>query len=67
LFDFSKGDYKVWAKGLRTAGYATDPRYPDKLISYIERYKLNQYDKQVLDDNMEMKRNGRRITVESKR
>ena len=51
LFDFSKGDYKAWAKGLRTAGYATDPRYPDKLISYIERYKLNQYDKQVLDDN----------------
>jgi flagellum-specific peptidoglycan hydrolase FlgJ len=63
LFDFSKGDYKVWAKGLRTAGYATDPRYPDKLISYIERYKLNQYDKQVLDDNMEMKRNGRRIKL----
>lgn len=51
LFGFTKGDYKAWAKGLRTAGYATDPRYPDKLISYIERYKLNQYDTQVLDDN----------------
>jgi flagellum-specific peptidoglycan hydrolase FlgJ len=38
--------------GQRTRGrYATDPRYPDKLISYIERYNLNQYDNQVLDDN----------------
>ncbi|TDE42907.1 LysM peptidoglycan-binding domain-containing protein [Flavobacterium rhamnosiphilum] len=49
LFEFSKGDYKAWAKGLRAAGYATDPKYPDKLISYIERYNLYQYDNQVLD------------------
>lgn len=48
LFKFTKGDYKAWARGLRAAGYATDPRYPDKLISYIERYKLHQYDEQVL-------------------
>ena len=46
---FSKGDYKAWAKGLRAAGYATDPKYPDKLISYIERYHLHQYDNQILD------------------
>ena len=51
LFGFSKGDYKAWAKGLRAAGYATDPKYPDKLISYIERYNLHEYDNQVLDDN----------------
>ncbi|MFV5686588.1 glucosaminidase domain-containing protein [Flavobacterium sp. GB2R13] len=51
LFALQKGDYKAWAKGLRTAGYATDPRYPDKLISYIERYNLHQYDNQVLDVN----------------
>ena len=51
LFGFSKGDYKAWARGLRTAGYATDPKYPDKLISYIERYNLYQYDNQVLDVN----------------
>lgn len=51
LFEFSKGDYKAWAKGLRAAGYATDPKYPDKLISYIERYNLHQYDNQVLDIN----------------
>ena len=48
LFDFSKGDYKAWARGLKAAGYATDPKYPDKLISYIQRYKLDQYDNQVL-------------------
>lgn len=51
LFEFSKGDYKAWAKGLRAAGYATDPKYPDKLISYIERYNLHEYDNQVLDVN----------------
>jgi flagellum-specific peptidoglycan hydrolase FlgJ len=44
LFTYEKGDYKAWAKGLRAAGYATDPRYPEKLISYIERYELHQYD-----------------------
>lgn len=48
LFQLDKDDYKAWAKGLRKAGYATDPKYPDKLISYIERYDLAQYDAQVL-------------------
>jgi flagellum-specific peptidoglycan hydrolase FlgJ len=51
LFALPKGDYKAWARGLRTAGYATDPRYPDKLIAYIERYNLQQFDSQVLDVN----------------
>lgn len=48
LFTYKKDDYKSWAKGLRAAGYATDPKYPDKLMSYIERYKLDQYDAMVL-------------------
>jgi flagellum-specific peptidoglycan hydrolase FlgJ len=48
LFELEKDDYEAWAKGLRRAGYATDPRYPEKLISYIERYNLGQYDAQVL-------------------
>jgi flagellum-specific peptidoglycan hydrolase FlgJ len=47
LFTYEKDDYKAWAKGLRAAGYATDPNYPDKLVSYIERYNLHQYDCQV--------------------
>lgn len=51
LFELDKNDYEAWAKGLRKAGYATDPKYPDKLISYIERYNLGQYDAQVLGKN----------------
>ncbi|QOG02258.1 glucosaminidase domain-containing protein [Flavobacterium sp. MDT1-60] len=47
LFTYEKDDYKAWAKGLRACGYATDPNYPDKLISYIERYNLHQYDCQI--------------------
>lgn len=48
LFKLRKDDYKGWAKGLRKAGYATDPKYPDKLISIIERYQLHKYDEEVL-------------------
>ena len=48
LFKLKPNDYKGWAKGLRAAGYATDRRYPQKLISLIERYELNKYDDMVL-------------------
>ncbi|NRA92863.1 MAG: glucosaminidase domain-containing protein [Psychroserpens sp.] len=48
LFDHKIDDYKSWAKGLRAAGYATDRKYPQKLISLIERYELYRYDDQVL-------------------
>ncbi len=48
LFTLPKDDYKGWAKGLRAAGYATDPKYPEKLINYIETYNLSQYDSKVL-------------------
>ena len=40
----TKVDYKSWANGLKKAGYATDPKYPTKLISTIEKYNLAQYD-----------------------
>jgi len=49
LFKLQKDDYKNWAKGLRKAGYATDPKYPDKLIKLIEKYNLHQYDQEVLE------------------
>lgn len=48
LFQLPKDDYKAWAKGLRKAGYATDVKYPEKLIALIERYQLQQYDAEVL-------------------
>ena len=49
LFYLKTHDYKGWAKGLKSAGYATDRKYPQKLISLIERYNLHQYDKEVLN------------------
>ncbi len=45
LFKYDRRDYKSWAKGLRKAGYATDPNYPNKLIVTIEKNDLAQYDK----------------------
>lgn len=48
LFKLPKNDYKAWAYGLKKAGYATDPKYPNKLISLIERYQLQKYDAEVL-------------------
>lgn len=48
LFKLKPTDYKGWAKGLRKAGYATDKKYPDKLIVIIEKYELYKYDDIVL-------------------
>lgn len=46
LFDLELTDYRSWAYGLKTAGYATDPKYPEKLIRLIEEYRLYEYDTQ---------------------
>ncbi len=43
LFTLDPMDYKGWAHGLKKAGYATNPRYPQILIKYIETYRLNDY------------------------
>lgn len=45
LFSLKLTDYKGWAKGLKAAGYATNPRYASQLIELIQLYKLYQYDK----------------------
>lgn len=50
LFDLRPDDYKAWAKGLKKAGYATDRKYPRKLISFIENFELYKYDELVLDE-----------------
>lgn len=57
LFKLKKEDYKGWAKGLRAAGYATDPKYPQKLISLIQRYNLDELDKEVLGEHYEAPKN----------
>ena len=44
LFKLKSKDYKGWAKGLKAAGYATDPKYAEKLISLIERFNLTRFD-----------------------
>ncbi|MEF9949982.1 MAG: glucosaminidase domain-containing protein [Mucinivorans sp.] len=44
LFDLDKRDYESWARGLKQAGYATNPMYAEMLINLINRYKLYQWD-----------------------
>jgi LysM repeat protein len=44
LFEEDRTDYKAWAKGLKKAGYATNPKYPKLLINLIETHNLHQYD-----------------------
>ncbi len=43
LFEFDPTEYSQWAYGLKKAGYATNPKYPQILIKYIEDYNLQQY------------------------
>jgi LysM repeat protein len=43
LFNLDPTDYKGWAYGLKKAGYATNPKYPNILIKNIEKYNLQQY------------------------
>ena len=59
LFKYKKTDYKKWAKGLKKAGYATNPRYPELLIKVIEDNNLHQFDyfsvQEVLEGNEDEK------------
>jgi hypothetical protein len=43
LFNLEITDYQGWAKGLKAAGYATNPQYPQRLIKLIEENNLHQY------------------------
>ncbi|MDR0940135.1 MAG: glucosaminidase domain-containing protein [Mediterranea sp.] len=45
LFRLEITDYRGWAKGLKKAGYATDPSYANRLITIIEDYELYKYDR----------------------
>lgn len=56
LFELDAGDYVGWAKGLSSAGYATDRRYPAKLIAIIEKYDLHTYDMEVLGKSYKKKK-----------
>jgi len=67
LFSLKPGDYKGWAKGLKKAGYATNPKYPSLLIKLIEDNKLYQYDKMDYKDfDKEYKEEGEELIAEEK-
>ena len=50
LFQLDPSDYKGWAYGLKRAGYATNPQYPQIVISNIEKYNLHQYDNLTIEE-----------------
>jgi LysM repeat protein len=52
LFSHAKTNYIKWAYGLRKYAYATDKNYPKRLLFYIEKYKLYQYDDMVLSKRL---------------
>ena len=56
LFKIRQKKYKKWAKGLKKAGYATDRKYPSKLIHIIESYQLYEFDKVKKRDLKKYKR-----------
>ena len=68
LFDLDPTDYKGWAHGLRKAGYATDPSYPQKLIKLIEDYELHKYDSlQIVQDEAVEETEGKASRKERKK
>ena len=44
MFSLEKTNYRAWAFGLKNSGYATDPKYAEKLLKIISTYQLDQYD-----------------------
>ena len=48
LFKLDRKDYKAWAKGLQKAGYATDKKYAEKLITVIYNLRLDRYDQEAV-------------------
>ena len=60
LFDYKTTNYTAWAKGLKKAGYATHPEYAEKLITLIERFNLDQYDKASKSGKSKVKKPKRR-------
>ena len=43
LFNLDPLDYSGWAYGLKKAGYATNPKYPQIIIKLIETWHLQDY------------------------
>lgn len=65
LFEYSSTDYISWAKGLKKSGYATDPSYPKKLISIIEKYNLSRFDQSTNKNHNAFAVNRKKVTTEN--
>lgn len=63
LFALDPLDYKSWAKGLKKAGYATEPDYPENLIKVIEDYGLHQYSMLALQKDSTDKNNAKQDSL----
>ena len=63
LFNYRRDDYKKWAHGLKKAGYATDKKYPQKLISLIEKFNLAAYDEHVVRGGLDVVRKPKQYDV----
>ena len=57
LFKLDITDYKGWARGLKKAGYATDPSYANRLITIIEDYDLYKYDRKGVYSERKLRKN----------
>ncbi len=56
LFELDPLDYKAWARGLQEAGYSSVHYYADRLIFFIERYRLHEYDALAVNGRVALKR-----------
>ena len=54
LFESKSADYKEWAEGLKKAGYATNPKYPEMLIKIIEDNELFKFDDKDASKNIQL-------------
>ncbi len=52
LFSLNINDYRAWAQGLKDAGYATNPKYPQLLIKIIEDNRLFELDSAYPSENV---------------
>lgn len=57
LFQLDITDYRGWARGLKKAGYATDPSYANRLITIIEDYELYKYDRKAVYSKRKLEKN----------
>jgi len=64
LFELATTDYKGWAQGLKSAGYATSPTYAEKLIQIIEELGLNKTDQNIQNAIATLEKNTLSISIQ---